>query len=71
MIFFITYLGFFFFFSPPWAQISEIILEMKGGNGLTNTLHTAFQECSERVKGGRAVLRGSLPGVNSVMQGEG
>lgn len=34
-------------------------------------LHTAFQECSKRIKGGGAILRGSLSGMDSVMQSEG
>lgn len=34
-------------------------------------LHTAFQECAERVEGGGAVLGGSLSGVDPVMQSEG
>lgn len=35
------------------------------------TLHTTFQECSKCIKRGWAVLRGSLSGVDSVMQSEG
>lgn len=34
-------------------------------------LHTAFQECSKRIKGGWTVLGGSLSGMDSVMQSEG
>lgn len=34
-------------------------------------LHTAFKECSKRIKGGWTVLRGSLSGMDSVMQSEG
>lgn len=34
-------------------------------------LHTAFQECSKGIKGGGAVLGGSLSRVDSVVQSEG
>lgn len=64
------------FFSPPWAHVSEAVLETKGGNGLltnsgTLALHTAFQEGAKRIEGGGAVLGGPLSGVDPVMQSEG
>lgn len=34
------------------------------------TLHTAFQECSKRIKRSWTVLRGSLSGMDPVMQSE-
>lgn len=40
-------------------------------NSGTLTLHTAFQEGAECIKGGRAVLGGPLSGVDPVMQSEG